>query len=229
MADSSRRRMLVVLIGSLGAAFASHAIKPTRRLADELGGFDLEQSVPKVFDGWSIEPQTGASIINPQAQELIDHLYTQVLSRTYVHRDGYRIMLSIAYGGDQRDAMQVHFPEVCYAAQGFAIGEQRTDRLEFAGGSISVRRISTAMGKRRPEPLTYWVMVGEKSVLPGINPSKKFAEMNYTLRGVIPDGLLFRISSIDDNAERAYERQSAFAQALLAASEQQVRRRLAGA
>ena len=221
--------MLIVLFGSVGAAFTSHAVKPTKRLTDEIGELNLERSVPKSFGDWTLEPQVVASIVNPQAQELIDKLYAQVLSRTYVHRDGYRVMLSIAYGGDQRDALQVHFPEVCYAGQGFSIGEQRTEQLDLGNANVTVRRISTAMGKRRPEPLTYWVMVGEKPVNPGLSPTKKIAELSYTLRGVIPDGLLFRVSSIDDNTERAYKRQSEFSKALIASTEGQARRRLAGA
>jgi EpsI family protein len=228
MAEANRRRMLVVLLGSLGAAFASHAVRPTRRLTDELGELNLERLVPKAFGDWTLEPQLVSSIVNPQTQELIDKLYAQVLTRTYVHRDGYRIMLSIAYGGDQRDALQVHFPEVCYAAQGFAIGEQRTEKLDLGGNSLAVRRISTSMGKRRPEPLTYWVMVGEKPVNPGLSPTKKVAEMSYTLRGVIPDGLLTRISSIDENAEHAYTRQTEFARAMMASIKGPERRRLVG-
>lgn len=220
--------MLVVFAGAALAAAASHAVKPTSKLADRLGKLDLEAAVPTAFDGWTLEPQRFASIVNPQTQELLNTLYSQVLSRTYVHKDGYRIMLAVAYGGDQRDSLQVHFPEVCYAAQGFAIRDQRTEELLLGSGSIAVRRMHTSLGNSRQEPLTYWVMVGEKSVLPGIGPAKKLAEMSYTLRGVVPDGLLFRVSSIDANAERAYERQADFAGSLLAASSPDSRRRLAG-
>jgi EpsI family protein len=39
----------------------------------------------------------------------------------YVNASGYRIMLSLAYGSDQRGALQAHKPEVRYPAQGFTL------------------------------------------------------------------------------------------------------------
>lgn len=47
-------------------------------------------------------------VVNPQTQELLDKLYSQILTRTYVNAKGYRIMLSLAYGSDQRGALQAH-------------------------------------------------------------------------------------------------------------------------
>ena len=60
-------------------------------------------------------------MVNPQTQELLDKLYSEVLTRVYVNASGYRIMRSLAYGFDQRGAMQAHMPEVCYPAQGFIL------------------------------------------------------------------------------------------------------------
>ena len=103
-------------------------------------------------------------------------------------------MLALAYGKDQRDAMQVHYPEVCYPAQGFALQEKQIGTLATERGAIPVTRILTNLGQRI-EPVTYWTTVGDRVVQTGLQ--KKLAEMSYGLSGKIPDGMLIRVSSID--------------------------------
>ncbi|MEO7368289.1 MAG: exosortase C-terminal domain/associated protein EpsI, partial [Gemmatimonadaceae bacterium] len=92
--------------------------RPTLRAADEEPPISLEQMIPKEFGDWREEPQRYQQVVNPQTQELLDKLYSQILSRTYVNSAGYRIMLSLAYGTNQRGSLQAHKPEVCYPAQG---------------------------------------------------------------------------------------------------------------
>jgi EpsI family protein len=221
-----RRRMVVVLIGSAMASAGASAITPTRSLAEKLGPIDLEAAVPKQFGAWTLEPQRVQSIINPEQEALLKQLYSQILSRTYVHADGYRIMLSIAYGGDQREALHAHYPEACYPSQGFKIRREEVGELSMASGTIPVRRLDTRLGDRRPEPVTYWVMVGERAVLGGIR--KKLVDLEYTMQGYVPDGMLFRVSSIDPMTDRAFARQGEFVEALLAATPPAQRHRLSG-
>ena len=63
--------------------------------------------------------------MDPGQKALLDRLYEQQLSRTYENAQGYRIMLSIAYGGNQRDELELHKPEVCYVAQGFVLQDKQ--------------------------------------------------------------------------------------------------------
>jgi len=49
-----------------------------------------------------------------------------------------------------------------------------------------------------------------------------------SLTGQVPDGLLFRVSSIDADAQRAWRRQGDFVRALLGACTPMARARLAG-
>ena len=61
-------------------------------------------------------------MVNPEAEAALAKIYTQTLARTYVNAAGERILLSVAYGDDQRgEATQAHRPEMCYTAQGLAI------------------------------------------------------------------------------------------------------------
>ena len=221
-----RRRTTIALCGALLASVGAKALTPSEHLADKLGQLNLERDVPREFGDWSVEPLKVMSVVNPQQEELLKQLYSQILERIYKHKDGYRIIVSVAYGGDQRETLHAHYPEVCYAAQGFKIRKEQIGQIEFAGRILNVRRLDAALGQTRPEPVTYWLVVGEHAVLGGYK--KKLVDLNYTMRGLIPDGLLFRVSSIDPNLELAFERQSAFIQEILAAMRSDARIRLAG-
>lgn len=222
-----RRRMVVVFAGTLVASTAARSLTPTKHLADELDAFDLAAALPAQFGSWSMETNQVAPIVNPQQEQIIEEIYSQVLSRSYVHEDGYRIMVAIAYGRDQREALQVHYPEVCYTMQGFTVLTSSRATVSTIGGPIPVMQLDTTQGVMRPEPLTYWLVVGDSAVAAGTG--KKLAEMSYTLRGLIPDGLLFRVSSIDQNAKTAHKRQAEFIHDLAAAMRPNVRRRIIGA
>lgn len=143
-----------------------------------------------------------------------------------MHDDGYRIMLSIAYGGDQRNALQTHYPDVCYPGQGFKIRSREDATLALREGKIPIRRLDTAMGEQRIEPVTYWAMIGDQPELAGYQ--RRLGEIRFALQGLIPDGLLFRVSSIDPDTQAAYARHDEFIRALLAHVEPKMRKRLAG-
>ena len=53
-------------------------------------------------------------------------------------------------------------------------------------------------------------------------------ELKLGLTGQVPDGLLFRVSSIDDSTPRAFAMQEAFVSDLLRAVPPVARKRLAG-
>ena len=167
-----------------------------------------------------------AQIVDPQQKEMLDRIYSQLLSRTYVNAQGYRIMLSIAYGSDQTDTAQVHRPELCYPAQGFILHERNADTMQIGAGSIPVTRLATSHGQRQ-EPVTYWIMIGETVIKSGTF-DKKLTELSYGLKGQIPDGILIRVSSIDGDKTRAYEMQDRFSKQMLEAVPPEMRRRLAG-
>ncbi len=209
----------------LAASGFALALRPTQKIADEGLVINLETIIPRTFGDWREEQQNSAQIVDPQQQELISKIYTQTLSRTYVNTRGYRIMLSIAYGDDQRDSMQMHYPEVCYPAQGFSLQAKQRGELTTANGSIPVTRILTNLGPR-DEPVTYWTTVGDKVFQGGIQ--KKLAEMSYGLNGQIPDGMLIRISSIDGDATTAYKIQTMFADQMLHALTPEYRQKLNG-
>jgi EpsI family protein len=216
-----------VLAGLMcGAALAGVAGRPSTHREETGGGaIRLETAVPKGFADWTELPDQGGQVVNPQTQELLDKLYSQILTRTYVNKDGYRIMLSMAYGDDQRGGLQAHRPEVCYPAQGFKLGRVEDGPLATSFGNIEVRRLQTSLGQRN-EPVTYWLTVGDHVIRNSVE--KRLVEIRLSLTGQIPDGLLFRISSIDKDPARAFAMQQKFAADLMAAVPAETRRQLSG-
>jgi EpsI family protein len=210
-----------MIAASVGAIVA----RPSARLSDAGPAVVLEQLVPRAFGDWREDPLQPAQVVNPQTQELLDKLYSQVLARVYVNRSGYRIMLSLAYGSDQRGGLQAHRPEVCYPAQGFEVRSNEAALIRTGFGEIAGRRLFTAL-KAREEPLTYWFTIGERPVQGKLQ--RRLAQLSFGLSGRIPDGMLFRVSSIDRDRERAYAMQEQFINDLLGAVPALDRRRLSG-
>lgn len=205
---------------------AARYLTPTEFMSKTRPAVSLSELMPSEFGGWREAPSVGASIINPQAAAELKRIYTQTLSRTYVNASGDLVMLAIAYGADQRDGISVHYPEVCYPAQGFQLGAIKEGTLQTAFGVIPVMRLETNMNKERYEPVTYWTTVGDLAVTGGWH--KKVAEMRYSLHGTIPDGLLFRVSVIKRDTAAAFAIEERFVRDLVAALSPASRLRLAG-
>lgn len=209
----------------LVAAILAFSVKPTHKIVDEIGRINLEEIIPREFEGWKELEQQVGNIVNPQQKVVLQRIYDQTLSRTYVNKSGQYIMLSIAYGEDQSDAKQLHLPDVCYPAQGFQIRESTRGEIKTSFGTIPVKRLFTVMGVRN-EPLTYWTTVGNKVVLGGYESKK--AQLSYGFSGYIPDGLIFRVSNITNEQEEAYHVQEQFVNSLLSQLSKATRERVAG-
>lgn len=220
------RRAWVLTTLMVATAAASATLRPRHRLADHLPRLDLEATVPKAFAGWRVDPRVLPVTVSPDVQAKLDEIYNQTLLRTYVNEHGQQVMLSIAYGADQSgDRTQVHRPEFCYSAQGFRLESATDGQLQLNGRSIPVRRLVASHAVRR-EPITYWVTVGSQSTLPGLN--RKLLQLRYGVAGEIPDGLLFRVSSLGDDRAEAFAMHERFAAALLHALKPGVASRIAG-
>lgn len=144
---------------------------------------------------------------------------------TYQNKTGECILLSIAYGGDQgTNGMQVHRPEFCYAAQGFQLAPGQAGELVTRFSKLPVTRLEARNGQRI-EPMTYWITVGDTAY--GSTLQKRLLEVEYSLKGTIPDGVIFRVSSLDADAVRAYATQGEFIKTLVASLSATGRQRIA--
>ncbi len=205
--NSLRWRALLAAALMLVAAAAAWFGKPAIYLSEQIGKPELESIFPQQFGPWRIDASMPIILPAPDVQAALNAIYNQVLSRTYVNTGGQRIMLSVAYGGDQSDGNSAHRPEVCYPAQGFAITSNEKSVQSAAGGTLAVRKLMATLGNRN-EPITYWVVVGSEVATSGIE--QKLAQMRYGLRGVIADGMLVRVSSIGADMSQAHALQAGF-------------------
>lgn len=218
-------RNFTLLALMLAASAGAVALRPTHKMAEHELTVDLQAIVPGRFGDWSEAPESSTQVVDPQQAEMLTRIYTQTISRSYVNGKGYRVMLSIAYGADQSDSVQLHYPEVCYPAQGFQVLNNETGTLATDYGEIRVRRLLTRLGEQRMEPVTYWTTLGHHVVRGGMET--KMMQLRYGFSGEIADGMLFRVSSIDGDTQRAYEEQKEFVRQLLASVEPEIRQRLA--
>ncbi|MBA5637134.1 EpsI family protein [Duganella sp. LX20W] len=216
-----------VVLGALmiSSAGLTKVVTPTVKLADSEAKFNLETAIPVAFGDWQVDRQIVPLKVDPELERKLNKLYNQTLARTYVNSDGQRIMLSIAYGGDQSEGLGLHKPEVCYVAQGFQIQADATARVDSGYGQLFVKRLMAVAGERN-EPITYWITIGDKVIKPGID--QKLTQLRYGLTGVIPDGMLVRVSTLDTDTAAAYRLQDAFVRAMLQSVDARVRARLIG-
>lgn len=186
---------------------------------------NLDTMIPREFDRWKIDPSSAALVVNPDDQGLLNKIYNQTLSRTYINEQGERVMLSIAYGSDQSTDLHVHRPEICYASSGFDIGIMTKTFVDTTIGRIPVMHLVARQGTRK-EPITYWIRIGDSLTRGWLE--QKLTAISYGLTGKVPDGLLFRVSTISNDAQDSYRIQQMFLAALLQAVRSEDRHWLVG-
>jgi EpsI family protein len=61
---------------------------------------------------------------------------------------------------------------------------------------------------QRHEVIIYWITMDETATLPGL--TRKYEQIRYGLKGQIPDGMLFRVSSIGGSEAESLKLQNQF-------------------
>ena len=220
------RRRAVAVVGLMSISFGGAAAwRPTAHLADQRPKVELETMYPKAFGEWRIDDRMPVQLIAPDTQAVLNKIYNQTLSRTYINPKGDRIMLSVAYGGDQSDGTRAHRPEVCYPAQGFQITARSQGEIDLGDRKLRVQQLVSKLGARN-EPISYWITVGDQITLTGTE--QKLAQLSYSMRGVIPDGMLVRVSSISDDVKSAYRLHADFVRAMSAAIPSHIQHQVLG-
>lgn len=221
----SRRAVFVALCAGASVA-ASFSLQPRRRGVTVRDVVKLDSQVPTAFGEWSLDRSIIPILPAPDVQNALDKIYDQVLARTYISESRQRVMLSIAYGADQAsDATAVHRPEYCYGAQGFSVKTIGETVLEMDGMRVPQRRLLASLGGR-VEPISYWVTLNQKAVLPGFG--RRLEQIKLGLLGDVPDGMLVRVSSIGPDLQAGFNTQAAFLQALARAIDPSVRAKYFG-
>jgi EpsI family protein len=202
------------------------AMTPHKKMAELGPKVKLEQMIPRQFGDWKVDESIVPIAPPPDVKAQLDKIYSQVLGRTYVNSQGERVMLSVAYGGDQSDAMRAHRPEVCYTTQGFQVVRQVLGDLKLPHSVLPVKRLVATRG-RRNEPITYWITVGDRVARTATE--QKLAEIRYGLLEQVADGILMRVSTVSGDEPSAFVLQTEFVNALYRSLDNRERAKFFGA
>ena len=207
---SRRKLMLGALFG--GVASVTLARKPRKHL-DYLGSAKLDNLIPKTIGQWEFATTSG--LIVPPDDSLRSELYSQVVTRVYIDktdRQSPPIMLLIAQSPAQVGILQIHRPEFCYPAGGFELSPTVVRTIRSNERMFPVNQL-TATAPGRIEQILYWTRVGD--AMPASWAQQRMAIAVDNLKGLIPDAVLVRVSSIDADRELAYSRLARFAETMV--------------
>lgn len=218
------RREILMGGACLFAAGSAVALTPRRHLS-LIGDRKLDKLLPSSFAGWT-EQQTNALIVPQDEDSLASKLYSQVLGRMYVKPGVGDVMLLIAYGDTQNDLLQLHRPETCYPAFGFQIVDSRATDIALPHALRIPGRAMTATSTARDEHILYWTRVGE--ALPQSGKEQRLAKFQAQLDGIVPDGVLVRISNNLYDPAEGLALNSAFASDMVMAMPPRYRAALVG-
>lgn len=185
------RRDLLIGSACLAGAGAAYALVP-RHHVSLLRGLTVDKTVPHAFGEWASQDVT--DLVAPKIEgSLASRLYGETVGRVY-RRDqgGAEIMMLLAYGDTQSDDLQLHRPEICYPAFGFAISQSAVTDVALAPKvSLPSRRLVADAPDRR-ETIIYWSRLGE--YLPLDRKQQQIDRLRTAMKGDIADGLLARFS-----------------------------------
>jgi EpsI family protein len=209
------RRNFIFLACMLATSGLAIALRPTpHKSFGHRSTLNLESLIPAEFGDWHAGAAALPIAPSPELQAMLDQTYDQTLSRTYIDQSGQRIMLSIAFSGDYGKGTQYHRPEVCYPSQGFQILKETFATLVTTYGDLPVKHLVAVLGSRN-EPITYWFVVGGQQTQSSFGV--RLAQIKIGLTGHVPDGLLIRVSSIDQDEAHAFLLQESFIKKMLEA------------
>ena len=225
MASSSSLNRRSLLIGAVLMGTGSVAMARQPKLgAAPVRKATLDRLVPHQIGDWSYHDSSG--LVLPPPDALSDALYSGLVTRTYVAAGRLPIMLLVAYSNVQDGMLQVHRPEICYPAGGYRLSPTRVEQVpDGLGGAISSNSFS-ADGTSRIEQVLYWTRIGDS--FPTSWLQQRLAVVRANIDGMIPDGVLVRISTLAPDMSSAHPDLAAFAAQLVTSSSPAARRLLIG-
>jgi EpsI family protein len=208
------RRDLLIGGACLAAAGAAYGLQPRRRVSLQ-GSAKLDDIMPRQFGDWV--SRDVSDLVAPQSSDsLMAKLYSETVGRIYTQRStGIEIMMLLAHGDTQSNDLQLHRPEVCYPAFGFAISNSQAIQLPLAGGVALPARRLVAIAPGRQENIIYWSRLGE--YLPTDGAQQRLDRLMTAMHGYVADGLLARFSVLGSDPAPAFATVASFIAGLVRA------------
>ena len=122
-------------------------------------------------------------------------------------------MLLVAQSGSQTGVLQIHRPETCYTAGGYHISAVTPQPIQV-GSTIVPSNGMDASVDGVIEHVIYWTRVGDE--MPASWKQQRLAVAEQNIRGIIPDAILVRVSTVRPDADGARATLQAFVRALVA-------------
>ena len=186
----------------LGLAFLSAAALAawgTPRLTlNYLGRRKLEDVIPKRIGDWKF--LTASGLVIPPEDQLSRATYSQLLTRVYADGTSPAIMLLIAQSASQTGVIQIHRPEVCYPAGGYVLSPVTPIDIGLSDRRLRANSLS-ATNQRGTEHVLYWTRVGRH--MPSSWAQQRWSVAEDNLHQLIPDAVLVRVSTIDEDRAEA--------------------------
>jgi len=211
MSITLNRRNLVIGAACVATIGAAEFLRP-RKHVSLLAGRKLDDTIPRNLSAWKSHDVT--DLVKPREDHsLASRLYAQTVGRVYTDDSGFQIMMLAAYGETQSRDLQLHRPEVCYPAIGFAITRNEERAINLAPGvTLPTRRLVAETPDRR-ESIIYWSRVGDYTPLGGLE--QRVDVLKNGMAGEISDGILMRCSAVGPDAQASFAKIEAFILALL--------------
>lgn len=199
------------LLGLLFASAAGLAVLGTpRKHLDRLGSQKLDDLIPKKIGPWKFV--TASGLVVPPEDQLSRMLYAQLLTRVYSDGENPPVMLLVAQSASQTGVLQVHRPETCYTAGGYRILSLAPHAITI-GSSVLHANSMDASAEGVTEHVLYWTRVGDR--IPASWREQKIAVAEQNLRGIIPDAILVRVSTVSNDPDAARATLESFARQLV--------------
>lgn len=181
--------LALLIFGALG-----WLLQPTIEEAPH--GPSIAERLPAKVGRWQLQAvsfeQISASSDNLSAEQP----YDEVTSRTYADAKGESIMVTLAYGRNQRQEIKIHRPELCYPAQGFQVKSLESTTYH---GVRSQTTSQPLIGKRMvthggdfDEIVSYWIRIGDTYSDSALKT--RLTILREGLKGRMTDGILVRVS-----------------------------------
>ena len=211
------RRAFVAGAAMIATSALAIATRP-RKSEHELAKVKLGSLVPHQLGAWKYIGSDGVVVAAEDEENGPQDGYDQLVTRTYAAPGQPTIMLLLAYGSTQGGSLQLHRPETCYPGQGFKLSRFGEQDMAFPGvvppSPVHTRHF-TATRDERIERIAYWTRIAQK--FPRNTAEEYAAIFGQVAKGVVPDGILVRYSTIGQDEAQSDAGLSAFAAAMIAA------------
>jgi EpsI family protein len=187
-----------IMIGSgLAAAGALSYLAAPKAIAKPIEQASFHASIPEKVGGWS--SRRSQEIVLPP-QDDSNKLYENQETRIYEGPGLPAIMFLIAFSSIQQNDVQVHRPEVCYPAAGYPVISTGPTEISYRNRSLAGRELVADRGGLH-ERIIYWIRVGD--FFPTSWREQRITMALANLGGSIPDGVLFRVSAVEEPGRSA--------------------------